>query len=352
MARTALYDELAAWDARMGEYCGAETAGVFVDAPTEYVVLRAGCGLYDLGWRARIAVTGQDRTRWLNGMISNNMRDLPVNRGAYNFVLNHQGHILGDLYAYNRGEYFLLATDAWQAPTLVPLLRKYIIMDQVELTDISDKLTAVAVQGPKSAEVLAAAGLDPAGIEPLQVQDSVWRGMGISLTRMTSDEFPSYEIWAATEDIRAVWDAVLEAGAMPVGTDALEMFRVAAGIPRYGQDIRERDLPQETGQMQALSFTKGCYVGQEIVERIRSRGGVHRTFTGFVVESGAPSAGTKLQRDGKDVGELTTVRAVPTANGDRMLALGYIRREAAAPGTVLNAGEAQVKVQDVPFKEN
>ncbi len=350
MAHTALYDKLAAAGARVAEYCGVETAAVFADGRSEYFALRAGCGLYDLGWRARIRVTGDDRVRWLNGMLSNNMRDLPGGRGAYNFVLNAQGHILGDLYAYNRGDHFLLDIERFQIPKLLPLLQRYIISDKVELADICDQLTAIGIQGPKSQEVLRRAGFEVGKIEPLQVKNVTWHGLDISLARMAGADFVGYEIWSGPENVAVIWDALIAAGATPVGTDALEMFRVAAGIPRYGQDIRERDLPQETGQMQALSFTKGCYVGQEIVERIRSRGAVHRAFTGFVVESGRPAPGERLARDGKEIGELTSVLAVPTSNGDRPLALGYLRREAAGPGSVASAGEAQVRVEEVPFK--
>ncbi len=349
MPRTVLYDKLAGAGARCGEYAGAETAFSFGNSRSEYLALRNGCGVHDLGWRALITVTGKDRTRWLNGMVSNNVRDLPPGRGVYSFVLNPQGHILGDVYVYRRGESFILETETWQAPKLLPLLQKYIIMDQVELQDVSTRLGPIGVQGPKSAEVLAQAGFPAGQLERLQVEDSIWRGIGISLVREDGDSH-GHQIWAANENLAAVWDALLSAGARPVGAEAVEMTRVAAGVPRYGQDIRERDLPQETGQMRALSFTKGCYLGQEIVERIRSRGAVHRSFTGFVVENGTPSSGAKVQVEGRDVGEITTVLSLPAENGDRTVALGYIRREAGAPGTVVQAGETQLRVEDLPFK--
>ena len=128
------------------------------------------------------------------------------------------------------------------------------------------------------------------------------------------------------------------------------MWRIAAGIPRYGHDIRERDLPQETEQHQALDFSKGCYVGQEIVERIRSRGQVHRKFTGFLLQEAAAAPGTKLQADGKDVGELTSVASLPQTNGARKtIALGYVRREIGKAGKVLQAGSTAVTVTELPF---
>jgi folate-binding protein YgfZ len=129
------------------------------------------------------------------------------------------------------------------------------------------------------------------------------------------------------------------------------MFRIAAGIPRYGLDITDRTLPQETAQQQVLNFNKGCYIGQEIVERIRARGNVHRTLTGFVVQGELPPHGTKITLDGKEVGEITSASAIPSSQGERVLALGIARREAAKPGTAVQVGQAEAIVTDLPFPE-
>jgi folate-binding protein YgfZ len=135
-----------------------------------------------------------------------------------------------------------------------------------------------------------------------------------------------------------------------VGSDALEMYRVARGIPRYGVDLRERDLPQETGQQHVLNFAKGCYVGQEIVERIRSRGNVHRMFVGFEVQGDAPAVGNKTIAGEKEVGEITSAARVPFPAGDRTLALGYIRREFAERGTEVKIAEQKAVVSSLPFR--
>jgi len=155
----------------------------------------------------------------------------------------------------------------------------------------------------------------------------------------------SYEIWLAPKDAYKTWQALIAAGATPAGSEALEMQRIVAGIPLYGVDIRERDLPQETEQMRALNFNKGCYVGQEIVERIRSRGNVHRKFAGFVTE-GAIAAGAKIVSDDKEVGEVTSVAVLP---GGRTVALGYIRREVGLPGREVRIGTAKATVTQLPF---
>ena len=121
------------------------------------------------------------------------------------------------------------------------------------------------------------------------------------------------------------------------------------GFPKYGTDIRDRDLPQETDQTHALNFSKGCYIGQEIVERIRSRGNVHRKFQGFVLEGELPGRGTKLEADGKEVGELTSISRIPTNNGDRSIALGYIRREALERGAKITYAGGEARPSEIPF---
>jgi aminomethyltransferase len=348
MTRTTLSEHLAARGARLGEYGGAETAAAFGDPKAEFAALRSACGVFDLGWRAKLDVTGEDRVRWMNGMVTGNVRDLAPNRGTYSFLLNPQGHILGDLYIYNRADHLLLDTDSSQAPRLREVFEKYIIMDDVEVTDISEKLTAVGLRGPSSSAILEKCGVDAGSLQSLELHDSTLRDAGISLVRAAGRE-PGYEIWLAPPNAPRLWDALVTAGATPVGTEALELWRIAAGLPRYGQDIRERDLPQETEQPQALDFSKGCYIGQEIVERIRSRGQVHRKFTGFRL-AGTAAPGAKLQAEGKDVGELTSVASLPQPNGTRQtIALGYVRRELTLPGKELKAGEAAVTVAELPF---
>jgi folate-binding protein YgfZ len=143
--------------------------------------------------------------------------------------------------------------------------------------------------------------------------------------------------------------SILTAGAKAVSDKTVDLLRIASGIPRYGQDIRERDLPQETGQQRALHFSKGCYIGQEIVERIRSRGAVHRSFTGFRLNGELLSPGTTIQCEGKEVGEITS-SAMLSVNGSKMpVALGYLRREASLPAKKLTADQKDLTATPLPF---
>ena len=316
----------------------------------EFTSLLSGCGVFDLRHRAKISLSGSDRVRWLNGMITNKVRDLAEGQGIYALVLNPQGHILGDLYVYNRGDWLLIDSDEAQAEKLLGIFRKHIIMDKVELAELSGRLTTIGIAGPKARETLHAVGFEFRELEALQVIDVTWRETSITVVRKDNPALGWYEIWVAPEQVAAVRESLTNAGAAPVSSDAVELVRIASGIPRYGQDIRERDLPQETEQLRALNFNKGCYIGQEIVERIRSRGAVHRSFGGFEVTGVLPAPGSKIQAEGKDVGEVTSAALLPLANGGRSVALGYIRREAATAGQRLQAGDAQLSVTPVPFE--
>jgi folate-binding protein YgfZ len=350
MASPTSTEKLGSLGLRRGEYAGVETALVFSDPGSEFAALRSGGGVYDLGWKRYFTIAGRDRVRWLNSMISNNVRDLEAGHGVYAFVLTPQGRILGDLYVYSRGDDFILATDAAQAHKLYPHLKRFIIMDQVEFNP-AEEWAAVGIQGPKAEEILRAAGVVGAlALQPLQLLDVKVGDVQATLVR---DDYPlsqNYAVWLATDQVLAAWDALVKGGATPVGAEALELARIAGGTPRYGQDIRERDLPQETGQVRALSFTKGCYIGQEIVERIRARGSLHRGFTGFrIVHGPLPAPGSKAQAGGKDVGEVTSAATLPVNGGAITVALGYIRKEAGAPGTMVEVGASRARVESLPF---
>jgi len=342
------------------DYRGATTAARFADPQLEFSALLNGCGIYDLGFHARISVTGGDRMRWMNGMVTNNIRDLAAGRGVYAFLLNPQGRILGDMFVYNQGEALVVETDRSQVEKIVATFDHYIIMDDIAVSNLSDQLTAVGLSGPKSLAVLSAAGIEIPDLQPLQfftVQCECQCGcLECTIVRGDDGQQNSYEIWLAAAHVKQLWDALLKAGATPVGSEGLEMQRIAAGVPLYGVDIRERDLPQETEQMRALNFNKGCYVGQEIVERIRSRGNVHRKFAGFLVEgvaaiaTGAKIVSGKPGEDEKEVGEITSVALLPASSGERTVALGYIRREVGVPGREVAIGTVKATVIQLPLE--
>jgi folate-binding protein YgfZ len=331
-----------------GQYLGVDAVLQFGDPAAELAALRESCGVFDLPWRAKIAVTGKDRVRWLHNMVTNNVRDLPLNRGDYNFVLNAQGRILGDMYIYNRGESLVLDTDTTQVEPLLIAMKRYIIMDKVEM-NVAPIFTFGAC-GPKAEESLAAAGIDVRGMELLEIREFAVNSLTVMIVRGPENKPGWYEVWVTVLEDEGQ-GVMFGGGVLPaqnVGVQALEWWRILHGIPQYGQDIRDRDLPQETGQTQALNFTKGCYIGQEIVERIRSRGQVHRKFTGFEFEDGLPALG-KYESGGRALAEVTSLAAVPSSSGVRHIGLGYVRREAAEIGTQVDLNGRKAKIVELPF---
>ena len=349
MAQIALHPWLQAPEARLGTYNGVEMPLSFGDPTAELEALRSGSGVFVLPWRGRINVSGKDRVRWLHNMVTNNVRDLPVNRGNYNFVLNAQGRILGDMYIYNRGESFALETDASQVETLVHAMKRFIIMDKVELVEIGADSVSVGICGPKAESVLSNAGVNAGGMQPLEVRDVGFDDIAATLVRGPEQKPGWFELWLDPNKAQELWTLLVKAGAKPVGAKALEMWRILQGIPSYGQDIRDRDLPQETEQPQALNFTKGCYIGQEIVERIRSRGQVHRKFTGFVFGDRVPGL-RKYESEGRALAEITSIARDTTTQGPKNIGLGYVRREAIAAGPKIALDGIEATAVDLPFE--
>jgi folate-binding protein YgfZ len=314
----------------------------FEDTRAEFQALLSRSALYDLSSRAKIAVTGGDRVRWLNGMVSNNIRDLAPGHGVYAFLLNAQGRIQADVYAFQRGESLLIDAEESQREKVLTIFDRYIIADDVEIADLSGKIASIGLAGPESRNVFERVGIALPELGHMQFAEIEWSGTSVTLLRCGKEAGDSWQVWISPEERDRLWESLVNAGAKHAGHAAMELFRISRGIPQFGVDIRDRDLPQETGQDRALNFTKGCYLGQEIVERIRSRGAVHRQFAAFEVEGALPNRGTKIVAGEKEVGEITSSAVLPLADRERPVALGYLRREARDKN--LLAGTAKLKL--------
>ena len=288
--------------------------------------------------RAFLRITGPDATRWLNGMVTNNIKDLAPGEGNYNFLLNAQGRIQGDCTIYREPDgtepVFVLETDSTQMEALQPLLDKFIIMDDVELSLMDHWHNTLLVLGPKAHDVLRKMEKQTientyASLPPLRL---AYDGRtAAQIATPGPGLVPQFEISTVDWNEALIAEAKT-AGAVELSPEALEAYRILSATPRYGTDIRNtetaKDLPQETAQTHALHFSKGCYLGQEIVERIHSRGAVHRTFAQFTLSGPLPTLPAPLELNGKTVGELTSAAIIPLSTGDITLALGYARLEA------------------------
>ena len=333
---TALADFLAASasPAELAPYLGALTPRQ-LDAPeTETGALLFGAAAHDLGWLRRIAVRGEDRFRWLSGMVTNGVETLPEGEGAYNLVLNAQGRIQGDCTVWRDGEALEVEVTAEQSKALEAHFDRFIIMDDVELAPV-ERQSALGLSGPMAENILNNLRLPaPAA---LASSNGIVDGVPVRLFRGYGNIVPHYALWADAAGIPALWKAMLAAGATAVSAESLETLRIAEGIPTYGIDIQSRDLAQETAQDRALSFTKGCYLGQEIVERIRSRGQVHRHLRAVELSADSspelPAIGAELRIAGsapeaKPAGTLTSVTALQLPGARRIFAIAMIRAEA------------------------
>ncbi len=332
---------LPAWSrhaVRLAEYRGAWTAGEWLESPSARLpdALARGAVLYDWSWRSRLRAAGSDTRGWLNGMVTGNVRDLAVGQSVPAFLLNAKGRILGQLevVAHDRDEFWIL-TDATNSATLYRELERFIVMEEIEFEDRSASLATLGVRGATARRVLETLGLPPlptAAGDWMSCPATRWGDLEIRFRALPGPvvaqiQCETFEVSVAPEHAVALWEA-LEREAVALPAMLQEQDRILSGLPLFGVDIRSTELPQETEQLQNLHFAKGCYLGQEIVERIRSRGNVHRRFGGFLF-TGPVTAGEKLVKDGADVGELTSV--APLADG-RCWALGYIRRELGGRG--------------------
>jgi folate-binding protein YgfZ len=316
------------------------------DSPQELSQLIETAAVAPLTDRAFLRVTGSDAARWLNGMVTNSIQTLLPGEGNYNFLLNAQGRIQGDCTIYRepseieRESTFILETDAAQLETIHHNLDKFIIMDDVEVAPLVD-LYGILVAGPQAPSLVMALGntnqraapCSPAAQAPHQhainLKKTMYANASVLLIQAYSPLIPRFEIWSDQSTISSILDELRHTPAVAASATTLETLRILEGRPKYGQDIRDRDLPQETAQNHALHFAKGCYLGQEIVERIRSRGQVHRQFTAFRLTGELPTTlPAPLTANGKPAGELTSAALIPLPEGPTLLALGYARREA------------------------
>src|SRR5580658_6170572 len=317
------------------QHCGALTPAAYDGFSAELDSLLYSAGISDLGWRGKILVSGGDRLRWLNGMVSNAVQSLPDGQGNYSFLLSVQGRIQGDCDVYRRAGDLLLDTACDQISTLMRHLDHFIIMDDVELADVSRDWTALALAGPGARQVLATLGfttpsakLENAGMHGAIMSEGKIGEVSCTIIEAYHVSVPRYELWFAPEHVLAVWETLQAAGATPCGLDAMETLRVLEATPLYGVDLNDRDLPQETVQSRALNFSKGCYLGQEIVERIRSRGKVNRQFRQFALDGTQPTVlPIDLHSGEQSVGRVTSTASLASAGLPQVLGLGFVRVE-------------------------
>jgi folate-binding protein YgfZ len=330
----------AAAGAKMGVWFACAMPDNFGDEAAEYRYARDTVALIDKNYRAYLSFTGPDRVRYLNAILTNNIKDLAVGHGAISLLLNPQGHILAEIETYAFADRLLCVSYAMIRERLIEWLDKYIIMDDVTLIDETPRFGTLALEGPKAAAIAQElTGIDVTKFDDLYFHDGAIGSIPCRVSKRSPGEVPGAEFFTETQNLPALWQILSEAarrhGGGPVGYAAVSATRLAQGVPWFVYDFGEKQIPHEAGlQDTHISYTKGCYTGQEIVERVRSRGQVNRQRVRLVFSGDiAPEAGTALTLDGKEVGYVT--RAAKTWDPLRVIGMGYARKEATAPGTVL-----------------
>ena len=303
-----------------------------------YEALRNNAASIDLSARGKIRVVGEDRARLLHAMSTNHVQQLAPDQGLYAFFLNDKGRILADAYIYNLGESLFLDTEPEVAASLFSHLDRFIIADDVTLEDETASLAAIGLEGPKSFEIA-----DQLGISVSETKFGIKKFDDGFTARVTVTGTEGFRIFVPAPEKDELLQRLESSGVPLANPDEVRTVRVENGTPRYGEDISERYLFQETQCFHAAHSNKGCYLGQEIVERVRARGQVHRLLTPIRIASeSAPVAGAKLNLDGKDVAEITSAAYSPALH--EVVGLAYVRSEALQnkPSLVLTGVEPPV----------
>lgn len=343
--------------ATFGEYFGCALPRDYGDAAREYEFARESAGLIDTNYHALISFTGNDRARYLNAMLTNNIRDLAPGHGNISLLLNPQGRILAEAETLALEDRLLVVSHAMIRMQLVETFDKFIIMDDVTLEDLTDRTGTLALQGPKTTAIVRElSGLDIQSLPELSHVEKQIAGMTCRIVKHSIGGVPVAEFITARENLVTLWNFLLEAarrhGGGPVGYDALNVLRLEAGVPWYGVDFDENQIPHQAAlEKTHINFSKGCYTGQEIVERVRSRGHIQRQrvmlrFAGDAI----PNAGEPLfalSAEGKaevraEVGFVTSAAKSPATGA--IIGMGYVRHEQSAPGSKITwkSGEAEV----------
>ena len=342
-----------------GEWFGCRLPSRYGEIAAEIAAARQFVALFDTNFRGFLSLSGPDRARYLNAVTTADIKNLTEGQGNIGLLLNPQGHILAEIETYALKEQLLIVSHASVLSRTRETLDRFIIMDDCALEDVSARFGSLAVEGPRAPAVVASL----CGVALRSLPASMWShavvqifGARCHLVRRSfysrGEGHAGFEIFAEPGVLSAIWQALAGAaraqGGSPIGYDALNVLRLEAGIPWFGYDFDDRVLPHEAGvEISHISYTKGCYTGQEIIERVRSRGHVNRNRVVLQFSEGENlKSGLPLLAGGKEVGHITSVGF--SFNRNVLIGMGYVRRENGQPGSRLEWPGGTAEVIELP----
>jgi folate-binding protein YgfZ len=342
--------------AKMREDGGWLVPASYNDPAAEYKVVRdGGAGLLDLSMRGRVEVGGTEAVQFLNGLITNDVKALAEGAWMLAAFPNVQGRLIAETRVLRlAGDRFLFDTEAATHEQILKTLGRFTLAGDFRVRDLTNELALISLQGESAPQVLSKAlGSTGTQVERGRVLTINWKEQPVHLIRATHTAEDGFDLFVGASGAASLWEALSANGAEAVGLDALDILRVEAGQPRYGVDMDETNVVLEAVPDEAVSFTKGCYIGQEIIARIHWRGHVAKKLAGLIFDE--PGDAKRLDKvraqDGKEIGRLTSTALSPRLN--QTVALGYLKYDYLAPGTELRviSGEAELAahVVELPF---
>ena len=322
---------------------------------SEYSAVRdGGAGLIDQASRGRILVSGSEAVMFLNGLITNDMKTLAVNSWMPAAFANVQGRLLAAVRIAHREDGFLIDTESATRETVITLLDRFTLAGDFHLQDLTGDTVMFSVQGRQSSGIISRVfGEEAAHVERQRVVSAQFGDATVNLMRATHTAEDGFDLFPGANNSSKLYDALTAAGAAPISDVTFETLRIEAGVPLYGIDMDESNVVTETNMDDAVSFTKGCYLGQEIIIRIKHRGHVAKKLSGVVLADSTPVPRNSkiVSSDGKEIGRVTSSAFSPRL--ERAIALGYLKYDYLAGGTEVKVatpeGETRATVAELPL---
>lgn len=334
-----------------------QTAARTGDTAAEYEIVRGGgAGLFDLSARGRIEVRGAEAVQFLNGLITNDVKTLAAGAWMNAAFPNVQGRLLASVRVLRASDEqtFLFDTEAATRERVQQTLARFTLAGDFHVRDVTDETAQLSLQGAQAAAIIAHVfGAAAASVERERVVVITWRAQPLTIIRATHTGEDGFDLFASADAITELRSALVEAGARPCSADTLELLRIEAGVPRYGVDMTEANVVLESVPADAVSFTKGCYIGQEIIARIHWRGHVAKQLAGLIFDDEhLPATGAQIKAaDGRDIGRITSAIVSPQLK--RAVALAYVKYDYLAPDTEVRVsdetGERVARVAALPL---